>query len=162
MSLIEHFAYLLYSFGIAARPHPITEATDSRAPTVTELSPRAIEAIAARVIEVLQEHTRHLQHPESLIDVAELARQTGLSRTWIYEHARELGAIRLGDGPRARLRFNPDTVNRLLEREPAPRVEPAPAKRRRPIRAMNDIELLPITTNRPQAPASELFRRRSR
>ena len=147
---------------MAAQPRPSTEAINSRAPTVTELSPRAIEAIAIRVIELLQEHTRHLQHPESLIDVIELARRTGLSRTWIYEHARELGAIRLGDGPRARLRFNPDTVKRLLEREPPPRVEPTPARQRRPIRAMNDIELLPITTNRPQPPASELFRRESR
>jgi hypothetical protein len=125
-------------------------------------SAQCIEAIATRVIELLHQHTQHLQHPESLIDVAELARRTSLSRTWIYEHARELGAIRLGDGPKARLRFNPDTVKRLLEREPPPRVEPAPAKRRRQIRAMNDIELLPITTNRPQPPASELFRRRSR
>ncbi len=147
---------------MAARPHPITEAIDSGAPTVTELSPRAIEAIATRVLELFQEHTRHLQHPDSLIDVPELARQTGLSRTWIYEHARELGAIRLGDGPRARLRFNPDTVKRLLEREPPPRVERAPAKRRRQIRAMNETELLPITTNRPQPPASQLFRRASR
>jgi hypothetical protein len=140
----------------------MTEAIGTHAPTATELTPRCIEAIAARVIELLKEHTHHLQHPESLIDVAELARQTGLSRTWIYEHARELGAIRLGDGPRARLRFNPDTVQRLLEREPPPRVEPAPAKRRRQFRAMNDTELLPITTNRPQPPASEVFRRRSR
>lgn len=147
---------------MAGQPHPITEATDLNAPTVTELSPRCIETIASRVIELLQEHTHHLQHPESLIDVAELARQTGLSRTWIYEHARELGAIRLGGGPRPRLRFNPDTVKRLLEREPPPRVEPAPARRRRQVRAMNDIELLPITTNRPQPPASELFHRRSR
>ena len=147
---------------MAAQPRPSTEAINSRAPTVTELSPRAIEAIAIRVIELLQEHTRHLQHPESLIDVIELARRTGLSRTWIYEHARELGAIRLGDGPRARLRFNPDTVKRLLEREPPPRVEPTPARQRRPIRAMNDIELLPITTNRPQPPGPVPFRRESR
>ena len=123
MSLVEHFAYLLYSVGMAVRPHPIAEAINLGAPTVTELSPRAIEAIATRVIELLHEHPQQPQHPDSLIDVAELARQTGLSRTWIYEHARELGAIRLGDGPRARLRFNPDTVKRLLEREPPPRVE---------------------------------------
>jgi hypothetical protein len=161
MSLVEHFAYLLYSFGMAARPHSIDEPIGLHPPTVAELSPRCIEAIATRVIELLREHTRDLQHPESLIDVAELARRTGLSRTWIYEHARELGAIRLGDGPKARLRFNPDTVKRLLEREPPPRVEPAPAKRRRQIRAINAIKLLPITSNRPQAPRPELLRRRS-
>jgi hypothetical protein len=162
MSLVEHFAYLLYSFRMATRPHSIDEAIGLHPPTVAELSPRCIEAIATRVIELLREHTRDLQHPESLIDVAELARRTGLSRTWIYEHARELGAIRLGDGPKARLRFNPDTVKRLLEREPPSRVEAAPATRRRQIRVMNDIELLPITSNRPQAPGRELFRRGSR
>ena len=147
---------------MAVRPHSIDEAIGLHAPTVAELSPRCIEAIATRVIELLREHTRDLPHPESLIDVAELARRTGLSRTWIYEHARELGAIRLGDGPKARLRFNPDTVKRLLEREQPSRVEAAPATRRRQIRAMNDIELLPITSNHAQAPGRELFRRGSR
>jgi len=147
---------------MAARPHPIDEAIDPHAPTVAELSPRCIEAIAARVIELLHEHTRDLQHPESLIDVAELARRTGLSRTWIYEHARELGAIRLGDGPKARLRFNPDTVKRLLEREPPPRVEPAPARRRRPIRPMTNIELLPITSMQPPPPGPAFSHNRGR
>lgn len=147
---------------MAGRLHSLDTATGPPAPNITELSAQCIEAIATRVIELLHERTQHLQHPESLIDVAELARRTGLSRTWIYEHARDLGAIRLGDGPRARLRFNPDTVKRLLEREPPPRVEPTPARQRRPIRAMNDIELLPITTNRPQPPGPVPFRRESR
>jgi hypothetical protein len=161
MPLVVHFAYLLYYLGMISRLHSLDAATGPNPPNITELSAQCIDAIATRVIELLHEHTRHLQHPESLIDVAELARRTGLSRTWIYGHARELGAIRLGDGPKARLRFNPDTVKRLLEREPPPRVERSPAKRRRQVRAMNEIELLPITTNRPQPPASQLFRRGS-
>jgi len=141
-----HFAYLLYSFSMAVRPHPVDEAIGLHAPAVAELSQQCIEAIATRVIELLHEHAQQLQHPESLINVAELARRTGLSRTWIYEHSRELGAIRLGGGPRARLRFNPDTVKRLLEREPPQPKAAPPTRRRRPIRPMTSIELLPITS----------------
>jgi hypothetical protein len=134
---------------MAGRLHSLDTATGPPAPNITELSAQCIEAIATRVIELLHERTQHLQHPESLIDVAELARRTGLSRTWIYEHARDLGAIRLGDGPRARLRFNPDTVKRLLEREaPQPKVASA-TRRRGPIRPMSDIELLPISSMQP-------------
>jgi hypothetical protein len=147
---------------MAGRLHSLDATAGLHAPSIAELSPQCIEAIAMRVIELLHEHTQHLQHPESLIDVAELARRTGLSRTWIYEHARELGAIRLGDGPRARLRFNPDTVKRLLEREPPARPQPAPVRRRRPIRPMTDIELLPIMSDRSLAPTAETRGYRSR
>lgn len=39
-----------------------------------------------------------------------------MSRTWVYEHADELGAIRLGRGPKARLRFDVETVSQILHR----------------------------------------------
>jgi len=41
------------------------------------------------------------------VDAAELTTVLGVSRDFIYSHAAELGAIRLGSGPRARLRFDP-------------------------------------------------------
>lgn len=44
--------------------------------------------------------------PAGLLTASELARRLGVSRSWVYQHARELGAITLGDGPRARLRFD--------------------------------------------------------
>jgi hypothetical protein len=162
MPLILHFAYLLYYLGMTGRLHSLDAATGPNAPNITELSAQCIEAIATRVIELLHEHTQHLQHPESLIDVAELARRTGLSRTWIYEHARDLGAIRLGDGPRARLRFNPDTVKRLLEGEPPRRPQPVPARRQRPISPMPNIELLPITSIQPPPPGPVFYHHRAR
>jgi hypothetical protein len=40
-----------------------------------------------------------------LVDAGELARALGVEREWVYEHSDQLGAIRLGDGPRPRLRF---------------------------------------------------------
>ena len=143
---------------MAARPDSMDEAIGLHAPAIAELSAQCIEAIATRVIELLDEHAQHALHPESLVNVGELARRTGLSRTWIYEHSRELGAIRLGGGPRARLRFNPDTVKRLLEREaPQPKAAP-PTRRRRPIRPMTTIGLLPIAIKQTPPPSHDRAR----
>ena len=44
--------------------------------------------------------------PAELIDAAELARRLGIARSTVYANARRFGAIRLGDGPRAPLRFD--------------------------------------------------------
>ncbi len=89
---------------------------------------------------------------DGLIDAAELARRFGLSRSWIYGHADDIGAIRIGIGPRPRLRFDPEMVaERLIacltsRRSPPP--ETPAAKPNRP-RRRNDplgteVDLLPI------------------
>jgi hypothetical protein len=41
--------------------------------------------------------------PEALIDASEVARITGKTRAWVYDHAGDLGAVRLGSGRRPRL-----------------------------------------------------------
>jgi len=41
----------------------------------------------------------------ALVDAASVAEHLGVSRDYVYEHADDLGARRLGSGPRARLRF---------------------------------------------------------
>jgi hypothetical protein len=130
--------------------HRIDAPVASEALPATELSPRCVEAIAARVVELLHERALDLQYPASLVDVRELARRTRLSRTWIYEHASQLGAIRFGEGPKARLRFNPDTVKAVLERELPSRVRAVPPRRQRRITSMSEVELLPIAGNAPQ------------
>jgi hypothetical protein len=48
------------------------------------------------------------------MDAGQLARHLGVTRAWVYEHANELGAITLGDGPRPRLRFDPNTATQTL------------------------------------------------
>jgi hypothetical protein len=62
-----------------------------------------IEAVAARVVELLR---RQPGQPEPYVDAATLARILRVDRGWVYARARELGAVRLGDGPKARLRFD--------------------------------------------------------
>ncbi len=45
-----------------------------------------------------------------------LAAELGVSRDYVYEHAAELAAIRLGNGRRARLRFDPIAARAALSR----------------------------------------------
>ncbi len=45
-----------------------------------------------------------------LVDVKTVAEALSVSPGWVYERAGELGAIRLGDGPKARLRFDLEAV----------------------------------------------------
>jgi len=77
-----------------------------------------------------------------LIDATEVARRLDVDRTWVYERADELGAIRLGDGKRPRLRFNPSTVYEALAARPAP-AKPERAKARRTART-STVPLLPV------------------
>ena len=51
-----------------------------------------------------------------MIDAAELARRLGIARSTVYANARRYGAIRLGDGPRAPLRFDFGAVLASLPR----------------------------------------------
>lgn len=78
-----------------------------------KLDPPTVEAIARRVVEILER--RGLQSRE-LVDAAELARRFGIERSWVYSHAIELGAVKLGSGPKPRLRFDPQIAARVLRK----------------------------------------------
>jgi hypothetical protein len=67
-----------------------------------------VDAIAERVVELLS--ADDVSAGPSLVSAAEVARELNVGRQWVYEHAEQLGARRLGDGPRARLRFDLETV----------------------------------------------------
>lgn len=71
--------------------------------------PEFVEAVARRVVELLQagdDVGAMRRERSSSLTVAQVAAQYGVSTSWVYAHQRELGAMRLGSGPRARLRFN--------------------------------------------------------
>lgn len=102
-----------------------------------------IESIAARVAELLRE-----QMPLSasrLADAAEVARELGVDRDWVYAHAHELGGTRLG-GDRGRLRFDLARIRRDLACPAGTRSRPAATRRPRrqpPTRRRGDVELIP-------------------
>jgi hypothetical protein len=70
-----------------------------------------IEQIARRVAELVG--SNQTTHEPRYVDATYLAQRLGIDREWIYAHARDLGAIRLG-GPRGRLRFDIRHVAELL------------------------------------------------
>jgi len=49
-----------------------------------------------------------------LVTAAELAAELGVARGFVYEHRDELGAIRLGTGPKAPLRFDVESAKRAM------------------------------------------------
>jgi excisionase family DNA binding protein len=63
---------------------------------------RDIEAIAQRVVEL-----QRVDQP-ALLDAAELGRRLGISRDAVYRMARagKLPSVRVGDGPKAPMRFD--------------------------------------------------------
>ncbi len=68
------------------------------------LAPETIEAIARRVAELLAAGVPTTSG--GLVDAQTVARELGVARDWVYEHAAELGAVRVGNGSRPRLRFD--------------------------------------------------------
>ena len=80
---------------------------------IEEIADRLSGAIVARVVEVLREQGLSPRPSESTawLDAQEVAQRLGVSREWVYEHADELGALRIGSGPRPRLRFPPKILD---------------------------------------------------
>jgi hypothetical protein len=117
---------------------------------VTEDALSDVRVLAEAVADVLEERglvpTR--QHSGRVLPVAEVAGLLGRSRAWVYAHAAELGAVRFGVGPKARLGFDRDAIERWkrahqIERPPLP---PAATRRRGPQRNTKNaggVELIP-------------------
>ena len=103
------------------------------------LDPESVEAIARRVVQLLQEKRAD---PE-LVDAAELARRLGFDRSWVYTHAIELGGVRLGAGTRPRLRFDPNVAMERIHK-PLAGERPRRPESLRPIRSIDRPSLLPI------------------
>lgn len=112
------------------------------------LDDETIEAIAIRVAELIEQRSSERR----LVTAAELAERLGFARSTIYEKAGELGAIRIGTGPRARLRFDLDQVAEKLGGERQKLTSPAspPSRRRRPVRRRARTVLLPIRGEAPR------------
>ncbi|MBW8060731.1 MAG: hypothetical protein FVQ78_10540 [Solirubrobacterales bacterium] len=121
-----------------------------------KLNRETVEAIARRAVELLEQ--RGLQQRE-LVDAAELARRFGIERSWVYTHAIELGAVKLGSGPKPRLRFDPQIAARVLRRvgeEPAADPPARSGKRAgQPSGSEgSDVRLLPIRSPGENGPPS--------
>lgn len=102
----------------------------------------AILAVAHEVAALLR---RSAEPADGMLTAAQLAARFNVDRSWVYAHAEELGVVRLGDGPRPRLRFDPAIVSQrlLATRGRTPSVRPSLA-------LSLDLPLLPIKRSRPR------------
>jgi hypothetical protein len=98
------------------RVNPVLDAIAVQ--VVEQLAPRIEQWLDERLSPTRQGDTSDVSGP---VDAATLAKQLGVARAFVYEHADELGAQRLGDGPRARLRFDVETAKRAMFRSSSER-----------------------------------------
>jgi hypothetical protein len=103
------------------------------------LTAEQVEQIAGRVAELLSA-TKPAQ-AGGLVDATTVAAALGVSRDWVYDHASQLGGVKVGDGDRPRWRFN--LADALAAFEPAGEPTRATPRRRRPSNG-NGRHLLPV------------------
>jgi hypothetical protein len=110
----------------------MTASRHQQTPTIVVLDPSTVERLAMRTADLIGQRLR-LTAPSATepdeaqrpLTAAEVAAHWSLHPNWVYKHARQLGAIQIGDGRRPRLRFDPDEVARRLNRAPTPPHTPA-------------------------------------
>ncbi len=126
------------------RAHKASPAT--AVPTLTQRERLLAAAIAEHLAELLLDRPR-----VRLVDAAMLATALGVSRDFVYAHARELGGERIGNGPRGRLRFDLDRALAARAPSPASKEPPEPptatSKRRRRKPTGGATRLLPIRSS---------------
>src|SRR4051812_35537118 len=91
----------------------MTSADDSAMATGLDL--RVVDLIAERVLQLLGDRNGD---EIQLLTVAQVARRFQVHPSWVYANARRLGALRLGTGPKAPLRFDPRHVALAVEDPP--------------------------------------------
>ncbi len=79
------------------------------------LSAADVEAIAEATARKLAEFIGERGKTFGLVGPRELAEGLGVSLDYVYAHAAELGAMRLGSGPKAPIRFDLDRARQSLE-----------------------------------------------
>lgn len=102
-------------------------------PTIVVLDPRTVERLAMRTTELVGQRlrltesiaTEQREAPRPLA-AAEVFARWSLHPNGVYKHARELGAIPIGEGRGPRLRFDRDEVARRLNRSPTPESRSSP------------------------------------
>jgi hypothetical protein len=112
---------------------------------IDTLAIRIAQELAPMVADELRAGTGVVSagEPAGLVTTRELARQIGMSPRFVYDHQDELGVTRMGPGPKAPLRFDPDRSKaRLAELQEQGVVKTTPRLERREL--PENAPLLPV------------------
>jgi hypothetical protein len=102
--------------------------------SIDEIADRLTDAVVARIIDVIRIEGLIAREGggQRWLDAQEVAeRLVGVSREWVYEHADELGARRMGSGRRPRLRFPAQSLDRPASGSGGAAESSAPSRLRR-------------------------------
>ena len=113
------------------------------------MSPEEVDALAAavaeRVVERLRDEAVPPSEPTALLDARALAARLGVSVSFVYANSGKLGGVRLGNGPKPRLRFHLERAVEAHASAPGCTAPATPqAAKGRPRRPPSSLELLPI------------------
>lgn len=99
---------------------------------INEIVDRVSDAIVERVVEAIKADgiIPHGRATIPWLDAKQVAELLGVERDWVYEHAEELGALKIGTGPRPRLRFPPQIPDAQGRNRTSAEPSGQPAKRR--------------------------------
>jgi hypothetical protein len=116
---------------------------------IVRLDPGSLDDLARRVADLVHEQldapapvpAPAVSDEGRLLSAAQVAARWGVDRSWVYDHADDLGVRRLGTGVRPRLRFDPVKVAAYLDgAHPATAADHQAADVRRSPRSGSDCE----------------------
>ena len=99
---------------------------------IDEIAERLGDSIVERVVEVIRAEgvMPQTRTTTGWLDAKQVAQRLGVEREWVYAHADELGASRIGTGPRPRLRFPPQILDSRIGNQTSTEATSQPTKRR--------------------------------
>ena len=97
-----------------------------------------VRALAEAVADVLVERGLIVapSTPARVVNASEVGAHLGRDRRWVYAHAHELGGFRYGYGPKARLGFDLEAVERWKRERRITAGGSGAARRRQPPRGL--------------------------
>jgi hypothetical protein len=84
-------------------------------PVSDEMLDALADRLADRLAARLARGALDTQKTFALVDARGLAAELGVSVDYVYRHQAELGAMPLGNGPKARLKFDLDRARQALD-----------------------------------------------
>jgi nuclear transport factor 2 (NTF2) superfamily protein len=112
-----------------------------------EPSDEQLDRLAERIVELLSLRFA-AEASQQLVDAQAIATEFGISRKWVYEYADALGAIRVGNGRKRRLRFDRAVVRERIATVGSLPALAAPRRSRRRASTPAGRGLLPIRGRR--------------